>query len=737
MPIDPYDGWPRQPYQPLAGPPIVPITPEEIQRQAEAARAADPNRLRNAIYDQLERWGFRPDYAGVTTDYAGEVPGVEEASGAEDTWQALQAGNWKGAALAAGATLLGVLGPPFLGKGVGGIAAKLPGQWLPEDIYDENFQYSPSLLAALNHPQRRGPYDQLRAAMIQKGGAKAEELAWTGADRAFAGQQDVDLDDVVKYLQEHQQQTASNVNTATGVIGRPGDSRYALQERYVERELPAEIARRGENVGREFDEMPLLSEVDRKAQLEVANLMGWDEHDLGIFMEQHPTARVDPYGYWPHETRAGYIERNLPNLESAARREVRERARDMPTRQLFWAVNSGATMIPPFDPGNTRYYQHFTPGGANYNENFRLYDPTGTDPNAKLRADERSNTHFSQGPAYAEYSSGYGTKNFAPTLYHTRAADFPVEGGGTAYHLGEVQSDFSQGSRATITESEKIKAAAEADLRRAETNRASGLGPNYDDYLAQQGLPPVTDDDIYMNPYQRQEILPGFGEEEISRTAPLLEDQGPIDLNLPTTMATPEQEFLAQQEFPLNQRLMELGMDVYGDYGHQPAKLEAYVPFGVDELPLTVQGRGANTGAAWAEDPRRTELQSAREKAQAATDARASTLPNAPFMRTTDQWVRQALREELGSAVSRARQGGEGAPTHFTLGTGEQAVGMVGGDVAGQGKFYDTIVPKNMNDILRKLGPFQLGTVPIQTTGVKKPGPAGTCPFPGWSSARN
>ena len=45
--------------------------------------------------------------------------------------------------------------------------------------------YSPSLRAAQNLPQNKGSYEQLRNWMITKGGAKPEELEFSGADRLF------------------------------------------------------------------------------------------------------------------------------------------------------------------------------------------------------------------------------------------------------------------------------------------------------------------------------------------------------------------------------------------------------------------------------------------------------------------------------------------------------------------------------------------------------------------------
>lgn len=67
-----------------------------------------------------------------------------------------------------------------------------------------------------------------------------------------------------------------------------------------------------------------------------------------------------------------------------------------------------------------------------------------------------------------------------------------------------------------------------------------------------------------------------------------------------------------------------------------------------------------------------------------------------PYVGSTDKWSQLALKQALiDAANSDAR--------YMTLGTGDMAYEMTGGDLEGQKKFYDEILPKNFKKILQRL----------------------------------
>lgn len=77
----------------------------------------------------------------------------------------------------------------------------------------------------------------------------------------------------------------------------------------------------------------------------------------------------------------------------------------------------------------------------------------------------------------------------------------------------------------------------------------------------------------------------------------------------------------------------------------------------------------------------------------------------APYVGTTSKWVQLGLRQALVDAVnSGARQ--------MSLSTGEMVKGYTYGSLKGQQKFYDDIVPKELNEVLRKFS---------NEAGIKKP----------------
>jgi len=93
--------------------------------------------------------------------------------------------------------------------------------------------------------------------------------------------------------------------------------------------------------------------------------------------------------------------------------------------------------------GNTTHPTYFPEGGSDYTEKlFQYRDPTGRIPIDMVAG-----------------SSHFGDSDLG-TIFHTRQADYPVEGGGTARYIGEIQSDPQQkiGDRASKTYEQSLAA---------------------------------------------------------------------------------------------------------------------------------------------------------------------------------------------------------------------------------------------------------------------------------------
>jgi hypothetical protein len=67
-----------------------------------------------------------------------------------------------------------------------------------------------------------------------------------------------------------------------------------------------------------------------------------------------------------------------------------------------------------------------------------------------------------------------------------------------------------------------------------------------------------------------------------------------------------------------------------------------------------------------------------------------------PYIKSTDKWTQLALKQALIDAANSGSR-------FMTLGTGEMAKSMTGGELGGQTKYYDEVVPKNLKQILQRL----------------------------------
>ena len=112
------------------------------------------------------------------------------------------------------------------------------------------------------------------------------------------------------------------------------------------------------------------------------------------------------------------------------------------------------------DSSELEYSDNFPMGGTDMRETTYQYrDPTGVLENNYFSGD-----HF---PLYDREEN---------LVAHARAAEFPVEGGGTAYHLGEAQSDVQQAMRNKVGPT-RTRAQEVNQIKRDELERQ--VGSNY------------------------------------------------------------------------------------------------------------------------------------------------------------------------------------------------------------------------------------------------------------------
>jgi hypothetical protein len=315
----------------------------------------------------------------------------------------------------------------------------------PRTTYASPRFYSPSVRAAEGLPQEKGSYTQLKAWML-KNGAKAKEMEWTGADEAFEGRTDVTKKELVDYLTDNQNLLLTDRTTAKGVMrgDTSGETREA-RETYVDGRLYDEIRNMedsfdsGWEYGTEFESIAdfvaggndeVLDEIARSMR-DVQNIR--NGQDLA---ESYPDGWVNynrsTKEYEVFADRDEAMQADMPDFTAEARQRLRDYVDDLEqddpdeyNRILFGDELTA-------DPSELVYAKYFPKGGTNMSETtYQFRDPTGKLPDDYFKNPE----HFEETGADLNL------------VAHARTAEFPVQGGGTAYHVGEGQSDIAQALR--------------------------------------------------------------------------------------------------------------------------------------------------------------------------------------------------------------------------------------------------------------------------------------------------
>ena len=304
--------------------------------------------------------------------------------------------------------------------------------------------YSPSVRAAEGLPQEKGSYTQLKAWML-KNGAKAKEMEWTGADEAFGGRTNVTKQELVDYLTDNQNLLWEKRATAKGVMrgDTSGETREA-RETYVDDRLYDEIRNMedsfdsGWEYSTEFESIAdyiaagndeVLDEIARS--MRVQNIRNGQD-----LVESYPDGWVgynrSTKEYTVLADRDEAMQADMPDFTEEARQSLRDYVDNLEyddpdeyNRILFGNELTA-------DPSELVYAKYFPKGGTNMSETtYQFRDPTGKLPDDYFKNPE----HFEETGADLNL------------VAHARTAEFPVQGGGTAYHVGEGQADIAQALR--------------------------------------------------------------------------------------------------------------------------------------------------------------------------------------------------------------------------------------------------------------------------------------------------
>jgi hypothetical protein len=573
----------------------------------------------------------------------------------------------------------------------------------PRTTYASPRLYSPSVRAAEGLPQEKGSYTQLKAWML-KNGAKAKEMEWTGADEAFEGRTDVTKKELVNYLKDNQNLLLTDRTTAKGVMrGDPSGWEREAIETYVDGRLSDEIRYMedsfdsGWEYGTTFESIAdfvaggndeVLDEIARS--MRVQNIR--NGQDLA---ESYPDGWVNynrsTKEYEVFADRDEAMQADMPDFRAEARQSLRDYVDDLEqddpdeyNRILFGDELTA-------DPSELVYAKYFPKGGTNTSETtYQFRDPTGKLPDDYFKNPE----HFEETGADLNL------------VAHARTAEFPVQGGGTAFHVGEGQSDIAQALR------EKNKATGEVRKFTPRTREEEIQIPQEealfydirDQIVTAENIlnRSVFGDDVGMaTPWRRSQ---GEYAEQLETFKKVM-----ADFKTKQSQAASENgEFVIWQPHQISDEATFFD-EAKGEMANMRENLDAFSKYIIDlarDVPPalldTPEFSQYKPYIDWAElytkdiGPKIADLQV--EHAKMWKPDYENTKTGAPFIESTDAWVGMLLKRQLKEAI-------ESGANFMTLPNPKMVKKYTYGDYEGHRTFYGDIAAGKLLDIAKSYDP--------------------------------
>ena len=567
--------------------------------------------------------------------------------------------------------------------------------------------YSAAVQAAKNLESmgniKSASYSELKRLMLKMKGVKIKELEWSGADEAFQGRKDVTPQELLEYLEDNT--NLIEAKTAQGGPDNSGNIRV-LEDRYVERVSEERLQKQKELFINDWeDDLPDIDKISDLKNLplvldELAEQVDGvnngqelaEKYPDGYILQKEGNSLV-PNGvtlvfdnakkaaeYQWNEQVDGYREM----FDEDAANELDNAAmqgQDVYNSLIFpdgniptWAVGKG---------GDLEYASFFPQGGTNMRETtYQFRDPTG-----KLEDDYFQEMHFS------------GSDRESNLVAHARTAEFPVQGGGTAYHVGEAQSDMQQGIRrdgtTPRTRLQEVAAVEVTDLqdniRMATTTSelslnkaifANDVGLGSTDLRAQYPEDLETYKTIIAN-FKNKYLGTQFSSSDIDPQHTFQKE---------TRVGKPDEKITSQEE--LQNNLYNFAYYIIDNKNTVPTE---YVTWAKNQIVDVNQ--------------RINKLKDRLDKnLEIYGDVDLSNYQSgAPFVESTDAWVDMVLRRQLADAI-------ESGADYITLPNPEMVKQYTQGDLEGHRQFYGNIAPKNLLNIAKSADPTaELFPVNIQT----------------------
>lgn len=677
----------------------------------------------------LVRAGYLAAPAGLTEMFAtptGEVIGPMLRNAASDVQYAgrsLFSGDMQGVADA-----FRTGGQP---RSVGAAGIGDNGGPAIDDVPRYARQYSPSRRAAENLKQNKGTYKQMRAMLI-KGGAKENELEWSGIDERFKDDETVTKDQIVKWLTASDPRLQRQSRESMGTIGADAPSHEQMIDMYVEQNLEDETYYYLTEYGQERlnDEYRPIEDLDDDELVDVAAYEGYDEDQIDDFL-------TDYKGYWISEQQELFSNENAAladalgtgqldpaeAAETLARDSLADNAQySMTYDELRDAL--GLDDTEEFFEGDTQYGgQYFPEGATDYRENIYKFEPEDDSfPPARMTGA----SHFGDDDEFAQF--------------HTRTGILPLSNTGgqqQAYYVGEIQSDAQQNLKkdSLLSYAEGMKLKDYDDLGNSllsESNRFN-MAATTNEQAIRQAVGDIMIDanatvsdgmgaqqQIYNTIYKqavlddRNARMVNSGQTPMpSKVTELNEDQ----LNqIDGLIADPDnQRHIGQSEYKLTRALLENPDILPPD---NPITAQVLMP------QIIERTNNLNRSKAYARTAADQEQFFIEDNPE--LEGKMFSGVGGPVMGSQNQWLDYALRSELIEAVN------DPSVDYFALPYSELAIGKVGGTSSpkqGTIDFYRRDVPNRLKKILKQnnldvnIEPLRLegeayGDSPIKSQGI-------------------
>ena len=571
--------------------------------------------------------------------------------------------------------------------------------------------YSAAQNAVEDLKVKSGSYEKLKKLALKQSGVKAKEFEWSGADEAFEDRTDVTPEELAEYLQQNTDLIREEEKIAEGVMRSASSGGYddgidefldspngqdyikdyleSLEENFKDdftyqtnmQEISSYVAADNFDALDEFAEKAGIDGVSNGRERAEKYPDGW------VATEAYYNTGFEAKVFGSEEAAANWEWRdNIDSYEQQAREGAENNLNEMrvydPDNFNMTLYGSDASAA---DPAELEYANYFPSGGTDMTETRYVFDdPTGD---------------FSEG----YFRSGHFDDD-ENVVAHARTGQFPIATGGTAYHLGEAQSDVQQAAR---------KAKSKGTVGPTRTREQELFKENYDqqkDIFRQYVV--GSENDLSNKVF-------GYG---IGRTGMRFRDNPEALAEYKTIVADflnsrneakgrpPLFVKLQPEDITDNHSFFDTSKGDTTELNVRLSEFAKYIQENKDKLPEPYTAwADVHTGLSPMIQKQSDEL----GKLEASGINVENTTVGAPMLESTDAWLDMVLRRQLNDAIA------SGAD-YLTLPNPQMVKDYTGGDFEGHRQFYGNIAPKNLMNIVKPADPTA-DFVPLRMVTGKQP----------------